>query len=140
MKVRFKRLSYLANVPTRAHGSDAGFDLYAVSSGFDNDGCLVCHTGIAVEIPNGYMGLVFPRSSIARTGLMLTNSVGVIDSGYRGEILLKFRIVDVGLRIYDTGDRVGQLVVMPYPEIEYVESDELSDSDRGSGGYGSSGR
>ena len=102
------------------------------------DGMLHYGTGVAVEIPHGYVGFVFPRSSIANTHLTLSNSVGVIDSGYRGEIKAKFR--KGGTRGYNVGDRIAQLIIMPYPEVTFVEVDELSDSDRGEGGYGSSGR
>ena len=142
MKIRFKKLSTNAVIPTRAHESDAGFDLTATYCTSDLDGCVVYRTGIAVEIPKGYVGLIFPRSSIANRNLILTNSVGVIDSGYRGEILAKFRYVNddfINIPPYKVGDRIGQLVIMPIPEIEFEEVDELSDSDRGTGGYGSTG-
>lgn len=89
------------------------------------------------------MGLIFPRSSIAKTDLALTNSVGVIDSGYRGEIKFKFALntddSKLDFATYKVGDRIGQLVIMPYPQIELVEAEELSDSERGTGGFGSSG-
>lgn len=83
MKIRFKKLSAIAKAPTKAHDSDAGFDLYAAYVERNDKGQLVCHSGIAVEIPRGHVGLVFPRSSICRTSLTLANSVGVIDAGYR---------------------------------------------------------
>lgn len=137
MQVKIKRLNDKAIVPTKAHATDAGYDLYASSCHYENG--LVCYgTGIAVEIPQGYVGLVFPRSSIANTHLALSNSVGVIDSGYRGEIKAKFR--KGGTRGYNVGDRIAQLIIMPYPEVTFEEVEELSDSDRGTGGYGSSGR
>lgn len=149
MKIRFKKLSPNAVIPTKAHPTDAGFDLTATSIKSDIHGALVYGTGIAVEIPDGYVGLVFPRSSIAKKDMILTNSVGVIDSGYRGEIMAKFKPVDrfpTSVKHYDsrisyyaTGDRIAQLIIMPYPEIEFEEADELSDSDRGTGGYGSTG-
>lgn len=137
MQVKIKRLNDKAIVPTKAHATDAGYDLYASSCHYENS--LVCYgTGIAVEIPEGYVGLVFPRSSIANTHLALSNSVGVIDSGYRGEIKAKFR--KGGTRGYNVGDRIAQLIIMPYPEVTFEEVEELADSDRGEGGYGSSGR
>lgn len=137
MQVKIKRLTDKAILPTKAHATDAGYDLYASSCHYE-DGMLHFGTGVAVEIPAGYVGLVFPRSSIANTHLTLSNSVGVIDSGYRGEIKAKFR--KGGTRGYNVGDRIAQLIIMPYPEVTFEEVDELSDSDRGEGGYGSSGR
>lgn len=137
MQVKIKRLNDKAILPTKAHATDAGYDLYASSCHYE-DGMLHYGTGVAVEIPHGYVGFVFPRSSIANTHLTLSNSVGVIDSGYRGEIKAKFR--KGGTRGYNVGDRIAQLIIMPYPEVTFVEVDELSDSDRGEGGYGSSGR
>lgn len=137
MQVKIKRLNDKSILPTKAHTTDAGYDLYASSCHYE-DGMLHYGTGVAVEIPVGYVGLVFPRSSIANTHLTLSNSVGVIDSGYRGEIKAKFR--KGGTRGYNVGDRIAQLIIMPYPEVTFEEVDELSDSDRGEGGYGSSGR
>jgi dUTP pyrophosphatase len=99
---------------------------------------LVYHTGLAVEIPDGYVGLLFPRSSIYKKSLMATNSVGVIDSGYRGEIMMVLKATtDVVPAVYKEGERFAQLVIVPIPEIEVVEAEELSESDRGENGYGS---
>lgn len=144
MVVKIKKLVPEAVVPNKAHSSDAGYDLVAVSSKVDEYGCLVYGTGLAFEIPEGYVGLVFPRSSVAKKNLILSNCVGVIDSGYRGEVLAKFGFAnrpsvsdDV---IYHAGDRIAQLVIMKLPDIQMVESEELSDSERGEGGYGSTGR
>ncbi len=132
-----------AVAPTKAHQSDAGFDLTAVSREFDMLGNLVYHTGIAVEIPHGYVGLVFPRSSVCKKVQMLTNSVGVIDSGYRGEITMKFKPQTCYGRHseeYVVGERIGQLLIIPYPEIEFEEVGELGFGERGANGYGSSGK
>lgn len=137
LNIKIKKLHKDAVIPTKAHTTDAGCDLYATSCHYDN-GLIIYGTGIAVEIPEGYVGLVFPRSSIANTHLTLSNSVGVIDSGYRGEIMAKFR--KGGSNAYRVGDRIAQLIIIPYPEVVFEEVDELSDSDRGEGGYGSSGR
>lgn len=137
MEVRYKKLSKKAKEPSRAHKGDAGYDLYVSRCGYERE-VWVCHSDVAFEIPEGHVGLVFPRSSIADTAMMLSNSVGVIDSCYRGEVSAKFRVVDVG-RVYREGDRFAQLVIIPYPEVVLVESDKLSDTDRGEGGYGSSG-
>ena len=140
MEIRFRKLNDKAVMPTKAHATDAGFDLTATSRSIDEYGNIIYGTGIAVEIPQGYVGLVFPRSSIARTALQLSNSVGVIDSGYRGEIMAKFKNPWLPYGdIYEEGQRIAQLIVMPIPEVEFIEVEELSDSDRGEGGYGSSG-
>lgn len=162
MKVRIKKLSPNARIPKKAHATDAGFDLYATSFRYDKEeGNLVYGTGLAFEIPEGYVGYIFPRSSISRKHLMLTNAVGVVDAGYRGEVTCKFKIAVraheytarrtkqtlyspqinfYGNDIYEVGERIGQLIIMPFPGIEFEESDELSDSERGTGGYGSSGK
>lgn len=144
MKVKIKRLVSEAVMPHRAHASDAGWDLVAVSRKMDADGAVVYGTGLAMEIPEGYVGLVFPRSSVAKKDLVLSNCVGVIDSGYRGEVMAKFKLLDPLVKHdeyhwYDIGDRIAQLVIMRLPEVEMVESEDLSESDRGEGGYGSTG-
>jgi len=95
-------------------------------------------TGLACEIPAGYVGLVFPRSSISNTKHFLRNSVGVIDSGYRGEIKLRFSVDDSNTA-YEIGDRVGQIVFLRLPVVDIVEAEELSSSARREGGFGSSG-
>ena len=153
MKVRIKRLYEDAKLPTKAHADDAGFDLYAHSKSFDDEGNIVYGVGVAFEIHKGYVGLLFPRSSNAKKDLLLSNSVGVLDSGYRGEVLFKFKrtpkeFVDARGTFmtfqysseYAIGDRIGQIIIMPYPEVEFVEVDELSETERGVGSYGSSGR
>ena len=140
MKVKIKKVRESAFLPTKAHATDAGFDLYADSMSYDDCNNVVYGTGVAVEIPQGYVGLVFPRSSIARTGLILSNAVGVIDSGYRGEVMAKFRRAQVPAEEYKLGERIAQLIILPYPSIEFEEVGELNDSDRGNGGYGSSGK
>jgi dUTP pyrophosphatase len=137
LNIKIKKLHKDAVIPTKAHATDAGCDLYATSCHYDN-GLIIYGTGIAVEIPEGYVGLVFPRSSIANTHLTLSNSVGVIDSGYRGEVMAKFR--KGGSRGYNVGNRIAQLIILPYPEVVFEEAEELSESDRGTGGYGSSGK
>lgn len=139
MKVRFKKLVPEAVVPTKAHPTDAGFDLTCTIVAYGED-LITYGTGIAVEIPEGYVGLIFPRSSIYKKNLLLSNAVGVVDSGFRGEVMLKFRCVGTEGKVYEVGERVGQLIILPYPEIEFEEADELSDSDRGTGGYGSTGK
>lgn len=150
MQVKIKKLYKDSIPPTKAHTTDAGYDLYAHSKSYDEDGNVVYGCGIAFEIPNDYVALVFPRSSNAKKDLLLSNSVGVIDSGYRGEVSFKFKPANVmGLNFayipesiskYEVGDRIGQIIIMPYPEVEFVEVDELSQTERGTGCYGSSGK
>jgi dUTP pyrophosphatase len=137
--VKIKRLSDNAVVPSYAHGTDAGLDLVATSMSIIEDsefGYYEYGTGLAVSIPDGYVGLIFPRSSISNTGMLLSNSVGVIDSGYLGEIKFRFRYIK-GTRHYNVGEKVGQLIIMPYPKIEFEEVEDLGESERGSGGFGS---
>ena len=136
MKVKVKKLSEKAAVPKYAKQGDAGLDLTATSYKVDHLGNHVYGTGLAFEIPEGNVGLLFPRSSVSKTRLTLRNSVGVVDSGYRGEVSMKFS----GGMPYVIGDRIGQLIIMPYPQIELVETEELSVSERGDGSYGSTGK
>ena len=118
-------------------------DLVATSRTKDSYDNWVYGTGIALEIPEGHVGLLFPRSSNRKTAVYLTNSVGVVDSGYRGEIMLCYKQRDFNSAAnppYEVGDRVGQIIIVPYPAIEFIESEELEDSDRGEGGFGSTGK
>lgn len=145
MELKIKRLSDKAIMPIRAHEGDAGLDLTATSITSEINECgqfiLVYHSDIAVEIPDGYVGLLFPRSSIAKKSIQFTNAVGVIDSGYRGEIMAKVRNTsgDSVPAVYKVGEKFAQLVIVPYvSDITITETTELQDSDRGAGGYGSS--
>lgn len=142
MQVKIKKLHVDAVIPAYSKPGDAGMDLTAVSATQDQYGNVVYGTGLAVEIPEGYVGLIFPRSSNSKTDLYLTNHVGVVDSGYRGEIMFKFRPVNglLNAKVFQVGDRVGQLIILPYPTIMFEETEELSDSDRGAGGFGSTGK
>lgn len=138
MKVKFKKLHPNAVTPKYAKFGDAGMDLTATSRWHEASN--VCYgTGIAMEIPQGYVGLVFPRSSVAKKELLLSNCVGVIDSGYRGEITAKFKTTNGGSHLYEVGERICQIIILPYPEIEFDEVETLSETERGDGGYGSSG-
>ena len=142
MDVKFKKLHEDAKIPSYAHDTDAGLDLTAVSftQEFDksNKLVLVYHTGLAVEIPEGYVGLIFMRSSVSNKSISLTNAVAVIDSGYRGELLLKYKITTDSLpTIYQPGEKIGQLIIIPYPKINPIEAEELDSSDRNEGGFGS---
>ena len=142
MEVNIKKLQENAVIPTYAKEGDAGMDLTATTKWYDDDNNVCYGTGIAMEIPKGYVGLVFPRSSNAKKDLILSNSVGVIDSGYRGEITFKFKLTEnLNLaKYYNIGDRIGQIIIIPYPSIEFIEVEQLSETKRGSGGYGSSGK
>lgn len=138
MKVHFKKLVQEAQTPKFGKPGDAGADLVATTMS-NHDDHLVYGVGLAVEIPEGMVGLVFPRSSIRQTDLFMANSVGVIDSGYRGEIMVTFNIKKGATRWYQVGDRIAQLVIMPVPLVKYTEVDELSETERGIGGHGSTG-
>jgi dUTP pyrophosphatase len=176
MNVGIKKLHKDAVIPSYAHETDCGMDLTAVSKTTDEYGNVVYGFGLAFEIPEGYAGFIFPRSSNYRSGLLLTNCVGIVDSGYRGEVMAKFasrhvmarpqRLVDKIKMLFETkksfkkstfydvnstacwddkinynvGDRVAQMVILPYPKVTFVEKEELSETDRGEGGYGSTGK
>jgi dUTP pyrophosphatase len=142
MIIRFKKLHPWAVAPKQGTPGSAGFDLMAVSREYDADHSVWDYgTGLAVEIPEGFAGMVFPRSSVYRTGDILSNGVGIIDSDYRGEIRAKFYGVNHLFDCpYEVGDRICQLVIVPIPVVEFVEAPELSETARGAGGYGSTGR
>lgn len=170
MKVRIKKIHPNAIIPTYSKPGDAGMDLVAVERYYDEYGNVHYNTGISIEIPEGYVGLIFPRSSLSKKALSLANSVGVIDSGYRGEIMFKFKFTglvynnfeeavvenelneddhyidfpDVNKELenyhYNVGDRIGQLIIIPYPKIEFEEVQDLSETERDSGGFGSTGK
>jgi dUTP pyrophosphatase len=142
LKVKFRKLVSEAVTPKYAQNGDAGLDLTATSFRF-SDTFMEYGTGIAVEIPSGHVGLLFPRSSITKapSGVSLKNSVGVIDSNYRGEILVRFEKPThetyVENYIPVVGEKVAQLLIVPYPTIQFEEVIELSDTNRGDGGFGS---
>ena len=126
MKIQFKKLVPEAQKPKFGKPGDAGADLTATSMNLSMDDNIVYGTGLAVEIPEGMVGLVFPRSSIRNTTLSMANSVGVIDSGYRGEIMITFKMVNKNEVVgYTIGDRIAQLVIMPVPLVQYTEVEEL---------------
>ena len=142
MQIKFRKIYAEAVAPKQGTPGSAGFDLTAISKRFDEQYAVWEYgTGIAVEIPKGFVGMVFPRSSVFRTGDVLSNSVGIIDSDYSGEIKAKFYPLNrMGDEPYNIGDRICQLVIVPIPEVEYIEADKLSVTERGAGGYGSTGR
>jgi dUTP pyrophosphatase len=142
VEVEVKRLDPELPLPSRAHPDDAGLDLYAAESiSLKPAERGLIPTGIAVAIPSGYAGYVQPRSGLAfKQGLGLINSPGLIDSGYRGEIKVVAINLDHENVIHiERGDRIAQFVVLPVPSIELIEVDTLSETPRGSGGFGSSG-
>ena len=141
MKVKIKKIHPEAIIPSYSTQGDAGMDMTAVTTQIDKSGLFIEYgTGIAVEIPKGYVGLLFPRSSLSKTSLVLANHVGVVDSGYRGEIKFRFKATPTfHQHHYEVGDKIGQLVIMPYPQIELEEVLVLNETVRGTGGFGSSG-
>jgi len=141
MKVKIKKLHSDAVIPTYAKSGDAGMDLVATKIISNTTFDVTYGTDIALEIPEGFVGLVFPRSSIRKYELILSNSVGVIDSGYRGEIQATFK-KENGLDslAYKVGDRICQITIIPHPTIEFEEVNELNNTERGEGGFGSTGK
>ena len=163
MKIQFKKLVPQAQKPKFGKPGDAGADLVATSLDVSREDQIVYGTGLAVEIPEGMVGLIFPRSSVRNYDLIMSNCVGVIDSGYRGEIMVTFNVkMDLLLidelasvenlqelsnemfdpsydNIYEVGDRIAQLVIMPVPLVQFVEVEELSETERNTSGHGSTG-
>ena len=163
LKIKIKKLVDDAVTPTYSQDGDAGIDLIATSKWLDEFGNVCYGTNLAFEIPKGYVGLIFPRSSNAKQQLLLSNSIGVIDSGYRGEVMLKFKssassfslkslfklifnqdakitIINNVKTSYNVGERIGQIIILPYPQIEFEEAEELSETERSEGGFGSTGK
>lgn len=144
LRVNIKKMHQDAVTPSYAKDGDAGMDLVATSIISETTTDVTYGLGIALEIPYGFVGLIFPRSSIRKYDLSLTNCVGVIDSGYRGELQATFKknnwLKGNESEKYQVGDRVAQIIILPYPQILFVESEELSETERGSGGFGSTGK
>jgi len=141
--VKVKKLSPEAVIPSYATVGSAGMDVTAISKEYDaeND-CWVYHTGLSFQLPKGYVMLIFPRSSNRKTNCYLANHVGVLDSDYTGELLLMYKCRDCIFTYppYQEGERVGQIIIMPYPKIEFLEVEELDKTERGDGGFGSTGK
>jgi dUTP pyrophosphatase len=141
--VKIKRLKPNAVIPTYAKEGDAGMDLVATSVISETHTQITYGLGVALEIPEGFVGLIFPRSSIRKTRLQLSNSVGVIDSGYRGELQATFNKIITTIENqkndYKVGDRVAQIMIIPHPSIDFQEVEYLSNTQRGEGGFGSTG-
>lgn len=144
MYVKLKKLSPDAVIPTYAKDGDAGMDMTATRIINETLDSITYGTDIAMEIPKGFVGLIFPRSSIRKTHLHLSNSVGVVDSGYRGEIQATFKkiqgVSNNALDNYKVGDRICQIMIIPHPSIIFIEVEELDNTERGKGGFGSTGK
>lgn len=144
MKIKIKKLHENVIIPKYAKPGDAGMDLTCVGLEITKN-YISYKTGLAFEIPEGYVGLLFPRSSNCNKDLILTNSVGVLDSGYRGEVEFRYKYAEnyptenTKKNIYNVGDKVGQLIILPYPQIEFEEVNELIETERGDKGFGSTG-
>ena len=141
IKIKIKKLVTEAVIPSFAHAGDACMDLTAISKNFVEEsgfGYIEYGFGLSFEIPPNHAMLIFPRSSISNTGLLLSNAVGVVDETYRGEVKARFKWVK-GAKEYSIGDRIAQFMVIPRPIVEIEEVEELSNSERGQGGFGSSG-
>lgn len=143
MNIKYKKLNDLAKVPTRGSESAAGYDLYAAT---DREVSLFPHTtqligvGLAFELPDGYFGAVYARSGLAsKKGLRPANCVGVVDSDYRGEVMVALHNDSDHIMTIDVGERIAQLVLMPYVNMTFEEAEELDNTQRGEGGFGSTG-
>ena len=140
MKLKVKRLHPGAIFPKYAKSGDAGLDL-TITSIKDEPQQVTYGFGLAMEIPDGHVGLLFPRSSVKNTDLILSNCVGVIDSGYRGEVMAVFKKLNgYPSKKYYVGDKGVQLIIIPIPKVEIEVVDELSETERGTGGFGSTGK
>lgn len=140
MNVKIKRLHPDAVIPSYAKDGDAGLDLTVVSIE-DRNEFIQYNFGLAIEIPEHFFGLIVPRSSITKMNLMMKNSAGIIDSGYRGELCFRCKKVKfedgTQEKFYQVGERAAQLLIIPAPQITLTEVEELQESDRGTGGFGS---
>lgn len=134
LNIKIKKLKKEAKIPSYAYNGDAGMDVTAISKE-ENEKYIEYGTGLAFELPKDYVMLIFPRSSLSKKDLILSNHVGVLDSGYRGE--LKFRFKKTGQEVYEIGERIGQIIIMPIPKINFQEVEKLEETERGSKGYGS---
>jgi len=140
MFIKIKKLDPKAIIPSYAKSGDAGMDLTALSLVADPNGFYTEYgTGLAIEIPDGYAGFIFPRSSASKTSQIQANCVGVIDSGYRGEIKVRLKELGNPKKLYEIGDRIAQIIIMPVPNVKFEEVDELNSTERGEGGFGSTG-
>lgn len=143
MKVKIKKLNKDAQIPTYANPGDAGMDVVATSKTEAGD-YIEYGTGLSFEVPEGYVLLIFPRSSVSKKDLILANCVGVLDSGYRGELKFRFKRLYGPFGYthseYNVGDKIGQIMIVPYPKIDFEEVESLSETERGEDGFGSTGK
>lgn len=141
MNVNLKKLDERAVIPTRGSAEAAGVDLYALDTVTVPAGeTVIVHTGIAIAIPSGYAGLIYARSGMAtKRALAPANKVGVIDADYRGEIMVALHNHGKKEEKIDSGERVAQLVVTPFLPVEFTECENLDETVRGTGGFGSTG-
>lgn len=138
--VKIRKVHPDAVLPKRAHPTDAGMDVTAISMEMTED-YIEYDTGLQFQLPTGYAMLIFPRSSNSKKDLLMCNSVGVLDSGYTGNLKFRFKLTTEGYteKIYNPGDKIGQIIIFPYPEINFIETEKFDETDRGSGGFGSTG-
>lgn len=143
MDIKFKKLNDLAKVPTRGSELSAGYDLYAAT---DTDIHIPPHstvkigTGLAMDIPHGYFGAIFARSGIAtKRGLRPANCTGICDEDYKGEYIVALHNDSNELMTIESGERIAQLIILPYQDLNFIEVDELQKTDRGEDGFGSTG-
>lgn len=142
--VKYKKVRKDAREPYRATEGAAGYDLYCVQKDYDSvAGATIYHTGLAFEIPEGHVGMLFPRSSLYRKDMMMPYSIGIIDSDYRGEVLAIYKNIRQTQypyrEEYNIGERCCQLLIVRLPTVLWKEAETLSETDRGSGGHGSTG-
>ena len=138
--IKYRKLHPDAKAPKQGQYGDAGFDFSVLSvEPIKGEKAVIIHSGICVEIPYGYQGELRARSSVHKTNTILSNGVGTIDAGYRGEVKGVFYL-NGNDNPFEIGDRFAQLVIMPAPPVKYVEVEELSESERGENGYGSTGK
>ena len=136
--VKIRKVHPNAVIPFRAHTTDAGMDVTAISMEMTED-YVEYDTGLQFQLPEGYAMLIFPRSSNSKKDLLLCNSVGILDAGYTGNLKLRFKLTTEGYteKIYNPGDKVGQIMIIPYPEINFIETEMFNETERGNGGFGS---
>ena len=141
MKLKVKKITPDATMPTKAHPTDVGWDLTATSEKVVNEkdyGYIEYGTGLSVTPPLGYYAKIVPRSSISKTGLWLANSIGTIDPDYTGELVVRFKWIP-GTKKYKKGDRIAQLILEVKVEADLEEVEDLVETERGAGGFGSTG-
>lgn len=143
MDIYFKKLNDLAKIPTRGSKYSAGYDLYAATDStvyIPPHSTVKIGTGLAMDIPHGYFGAIFARSGIAtKRGLRPANCTGVCDEDYKGEYIVALHNDSNELMSIEAGERIAQLIILPYQNLDFIEVDELHETDRGKGGFGSTG-